>query len=286
VDLSELTQTLPDKLSAFADEAADRISGGEYREVATARTSSKEFARSNGIDQVDLTDFARKLDTSAGKALADTLTEAVKYNMTSSNTTNAYGLSIYFPYRSLNKVDSITNTYEQIGMDDNYTSCIRKFAQMGAAGQAVSGGSTSPFEALMGTGSGGQDLTGQAMQQLIGTLLGGRVTDFRSLNLEGLDETNTAFLSEDPLDPDQVSEYIAQNHIASSDLTWQKNDEGKKKIKQIIDLDEDKHYIMVFPMKNRFGDVSKQIVMEFDQSFNTLKDVGYYNMSYDDFSRR
>ena len=277
VDLSELSQTLPDKLNAFADEATNMISGGEYKEVASARTGSKEFARSNGIDQVDLTDFAKRLDTSASKSLAKTLTEAIKYNMTARGTTNAYGLSIYFPYRSLNKVDSITNTYEQIGMDENYTSCIRKFAQMGVAGQAVSGGYTSPFDALMGGGSsGGQDLTSQAMQQLIGSLLGGRVTDFRSLNLEGLDSSNTEFLSEDPLDPEAVAEYIADNHIASADLAWQRNSDGK----QVISLTEEQWSIistvdktMLLDDGEGYIEMGLDNVFDFDDDGNLLPNL-------------
>ena len=31
--------------------------------------------------------------------------------------TNAYGLSIYFPYRATGKVDSAAKTYDEIGMD-------------------------------------------------------------------------------------------------------------------------------------------------------------------------
>ena len=62
--------------------------------------------------------------------MADVLLNAVKYNRTSSDMTNSYGLSIYFPYQKLSKVDTISNTYEEIGMDSDYTSCIKSFAQM------------------------------------------------------------------------------------------------------------------------------------------------------------
>ncbi len=233
-DLSELSQTMPDKLNAFAEDAADKISGGQYQQVATARGSSKEFARSNGIDQIDLAHFASLMDTTQGRELTKTLVEAVKYNRTSGNTANAYGLSIYFPYKKLGKVDSMTNTYQQIGMDDDYTACIRQFAQMQTCGQAVSGGSTNPFEMLGLTGStgsygstGGQTLTGQAMQTLVSQLLSGSFKDFKSLGIDGLNASNTGYLSEDALDPAQVTDYISDNNITSEDLAWQKNGNGE-----------------------------------------------------------
>ena len=59
-----------------------------------------------------------------------------------------------------------------------------------------------------------------------------------------------------------------------------------KTVRKPIDLDHDKHYIIQFIMKNRWGDVSEQIVQEFNQSFNVIKDVGYYKVDYDNFNRR
>ncbi len=230
VDLAELTQTLPDKLNDFAQEAAGKISGGQYREVATARSRSKEFARGTNIDQVDLIHFATLTDSSSGKSLAKTVSEAVKYNVTSRNTSNAYGLSIYFPYRTLNKVDSISNTYEQIGMDEGYADCIRKFAQMETGGQVISGGTSNPFEQIFGGGSGSSDMTTQAMQQLLNSLFSGGMTGGRSIGIEGLDESNTSYLTEDPIDPRAAAEYISQNRITSDDITWKKNSEGKKSV--------------------------------------------------------
>ena len=66
---------------------------------------------------------------------------------------------------------------------------------------------------------------------------------------------------------------------------WKKNEDGTEgKIKVIYDLDPEKHYIVMFIMKNRWGNLG-QIVLEFNQSFNTIKDVGYVSIDYDDFRR-
>lgn len=62
------------------------------------------------------------------------------------------------------------------------------------------------------------------------------------------------------------------------------NYEGK--IKKIIDLNKDKDYIMVFTPKNRFGQVSPQIIMERNMNFNSYKDIGWCECAYDQFRNR
>ena len=275
VDLAELSQTLPGSLNDFAEEATQKINGGEYKDVSVARASSKEFARSTGIDQIDLIHFARLMNTSAGKKLADTLTEAIKYNITSSNTANAYGLSIYFPYRSLNKVDSITSTYKQIGMTGDYMDCIRKFAQMETSGQAVSGGSGSPFDSLFGGNQGSPGMNYQAMQQLIGSLLSGSF-DARSAGIEGLDQTNTDYMRQDPLDPEMVAEYIEANHISSADLKWQNNSEGKKAImltEEQWSLIDGADMCMYYDDGTGYIELGLDNIYDFDPDGNLLPDL-------------
>lgn len=58
------------------------------------------------------------------------------------------------------------------------------------------------------------------------------------------------------------------------------------KVKKIIDLDKDKDYIMVFTPKNRFGQVSPQIIMERNMNFNSYKDIGWTECAYDQFRTR
>lgn len=273
VDLAEITQTMPDKLNDFAQEAADKISGGEYKEVAVARSGSKEFARGTNIDQVDLIHFAKLLNSPTSKKLADTIGEAVKYNVTSRNTANAYGLSIYFPYRTLHKVDAITSTYEKIGMDGMYTDCIRKFAQMETSGQMVSGGSGSPFDSLFGGGSGSSDMTTQAMQQLIGQLFQGALGGGRSLGIDGLDQTNTGYLTQDTLDPSAVAEYISANHISADDLKWKKNADGKQAImltEEQWELVEEADLNMYYDDGEGYIELGLDNIYDFDKDGNLL----------------
>ena len=53
-----------------------------------------------------------------------------------------------------------------------------------------------------------------------------------------------------------------------------------------ITLNDNSKYIIVFFLKNRFGDAENQIILEFNQSQNTIKDIGFYKMSYDDESKK
>lgn len=287
VDLAELSQTLPSKLKDFSVETGDMIAGGEFKTVANARSSSKEFARSSGIDQIDLIHFAKNLNTSKSKALAQTLLDAVKYNRISSSTSNAYGLSIYFPYNKVSKVDAISKIYNAIGMDKEYTSCMKKFATMGVSGHAVSSGSSSPLGSLLGGsyGTSSQSSSGmsnQAMQQLLGSLLSGGsssgvdISSLGNLVSLGLNKGNTAFLSESGLDADAVAEYVGENMLSIDDLNWSENKDGE----QCISLSEDKweliHSVdmgMFYDDGEGYIDLGLDNIYDFDDDGNLLPNL-------------
>ena len=50
-------------------------------------------------------------------------------------------------------------------------------------------------------------------------------------------------------------------------------------VRELHDLDPNKTYIVVFIPKNRFGETTQQIVMEFNQAFMSLRDIGYVEIS-------
>ncbi|MBR1781026.1 MAG: peptidase C11 [Oscillospiraceae bacterium] len=220
VDLAELSATTPEKLQQFAAGTSALMQGDQYQTVATARSGAREFASSSQIDQVDLAHLAYNLGTDEGKALADALLGAVKYNRTSSDMTNAYGLSIYFPYQKTSKVDSAVSTYAAIGMDSDYARCIQQFASMETAGQAVSGGAASPFASLFGggTSSSSGQMGAEAISSLLNSLLGGSLG-----GVEGLDGSNSGFLGRS-LDVEQAAAYLADHQFDASQLVWSQSD--------------------------------------------------------------
>ena len=150
VDLAELEKTLPSDLTDFSKATSNMIKSDDYKTVSDARNNTKEFAASSKIDQIDLIDFANKLGTSEAKSLVKTLESAIKYNRTSTSIANAYGLSIYFPYKKVSKLDSLLKTYDSIGMDSEYSKCIKEFAQLELNGQMYGSGTTSAVPSLLG----------------------------------------------------------------------------------------------------------------------------------------
>ncbi|SFO06703.1 hypothetical protein SAMN04487831_10763 [Pseudobutyrivibrio sp. UC1225] len=224
VDLAELTATVPEDLKSFADSTASLIDKKEYKVVSNARSSTREFATSSRIDQIDLIDFAIKMDNEAGTELASSLKGAVKYNKTSSNMTNAYGLSIYFPYRQTSKVDNMVDTYDEIGMDESYSNCIQKFASMAYYGQNSTTYDSNPASMLFGAGN----------------------TDVNTMNSQAIASILNAYLSSsgsssprflnNGVSVDDAAEYIANNNISNvANMEWTLNSAGQ----QVISLDED-----------------------------------------------
>ncbi|MCI8477506.1 MAG: peptidase C11 [Oscillospiraceae bacterium] len=221
VDLAELEATLPVPLRDFSRATTQLIQDTKYEEVSTARNQAREFARSSRIDQVDLVHLAKNMGNPQGEALAQVLLSAVKYNRTSSNMTNAYGLSIYFPYQSLANVDKAVNSYKSIQMDEEYTRCIQAFASLEAVGQSASGGASSPLSALLGSGGGSS-----AGSELIGQMLDGLFSG--SLNgLPGLEGLSTGFLSGRTLETqDGYLSYLTEHRLDSSQMTWTAGSDG------------------------------------------------------------
>ena len=245
IDLAEFAYTIPDNLKNFAKSISEKLTKNEYKEISTARTATREFAANTRIDQVDLVDLANNIGTSEAKNLAAAIRKAVKYNRTSTNMSNCYGVSIYFPYNTTGKVDSACKTYDQIGMDSEYANCIRKFASLETGGQVAAGGTTTTGS-LIGTLLGGGGTGGSnGSVDLIGSLLGSFLGGGRSIR--GLDDTNTGFM--DGFDANAAAEYYAKNYLDASKLVWTAN--GGK---YTMNLGKDQWSMITSVDKNMFLD--------------------------------
>ena len=225
VDLAELEHTVPQQFKDFSASTVALIEDKQYQTVSSARSGSREFASSTKIDQVDLVHLAANMGTDEGKALCDALLGAVKYNRTSSNMTNAYGLSIYFPYQKAKNVDQAVATYELIGMDDEYARCIQEFASMEVSGQVSTGGTASPLPSLMGM-MGGSSPSSNASAEMIGQLLGAFLQGSGGTSISGLTSGNMGFLSGRSLSLEDTAQYLSENRLDESALVWQMNAEG------------------------------------------------------------
>jgi len=225
VDLAELEATVPAQFKDFAASTTKLIEDKSYQTVSSARSGTREFASSTKIDQVDLVHLAANMGTDEGKDLCDALLGAVKYNRTSSNMTNAYGLSIYFPYRKANNVDQAVSTYELIGLDDEYARCIQEFASMEVSGQVSTGGTASPLPSLMGMMGGSSASSGNTSADMIGQLLGTFLQN--GSGISGLTPGNMGFLSGRSLSVEDTAQYLAENRLDADALIWQTNAQGQ-----------------------------------------------------------
>jgi len=133
-DLGELVYNIKEPLNKFSNSTIEKLNGSQYQSVATARSNTKEFSKSSNLDQVDLVDLVTKFDVEGSNELVNAIKSAIKYNKTY-NINNAYGLSVYFPYTALSKVNSMIEIYDNINMDEEYSGMIKSFATYVSSGQ-------------------------------------------------------------------------------------------------------------------------------------------------------
>ncbi len=282
VDLAELQATVPSKLTAFAKSASQLIADGQYKTVANARGGSRDFGASSKVDMVDLVDFASKLKTDEAKELKDALLSCIKYNNTSSDMTNSYGLSIFFPYRSNQYVSTVLGTYKNMDMDSDYCACIKDFATYQASGQIASGGTHNPyqsFESYSGDSYYSQQGSADAIYELLELFMNGGLqqepqqqttsnySDFYGSGLDwlfGTSDYGSGFGGYGK----SLANFVAQNHF-DADLSWK---DGK------IKLTEDQWKLVTDLQLNIFVDdgtgyidLGKDNIYEIDKEGNLLK---------------
>ena len=152
IDLGELVANISTPIQTFSKATANKLESDQYNEIAIARGNTKEFSKSANLDQVDLIDLANKFDVDGSKELVKGIKSAIKYNKTA-NINNAYGISAYFPYSSLSKMNEMVKIYNNINIDEEYTNVVKSFATFASSGQIATqygnNSSTSLFDILM-----------------------------------------------------------------------------------------------------------------------------------------
>lgn len=292
IDLAELEATIPQALGAFAKETNALIEDKNYQVVSNARAGAKEFAKSSKINQIDLIDFAEDMGTVEGRNFAKALRSAVKYNRTSSNISNANGVSIYFPYDRLNQVGDMLDTYEEIGMDASYTDVVKSFGSLAAGGQIVSQSSGSGgnlLGSLLGQGSGSSGIGSQAIGQLLSGALSGGAGNILGNLLGG----NNDWIDEETVT--ESADYYAENQLSGDALKITTKD-GQ----QVLALTEAQWDLIQYMEQNVFIDDGEgfidlgldnvyewnddgDLVMDFDGTWLSMNGniVSYYMVSQD-----
>ena len=169
-DLGELVYNVKSPLITFSKSVKEKLEGDDYQQIANARYNTKEFSRSANLDQVDLIDLCDNFNVKGSEQLIEAIKSAVKYNKTA-NIADSYGLSAYFPYSSLSKMNEMVKIYDNINMDESYTSVIKSFASIASSGQiathASGSSSTSLFDILMGNSYSGSSYSQSDLLSLL-----------------------------------------------------------------------------------------------------------------------
>ena len=289
IDLAEFAGTVPEAFNAFAASTGDMIEADQYDTIAEARSDSREFGQPSQLDQIDLIHLAQNLGTDEANALIEALQGCIKYNRTSSTISDANGISIYFPFSSLSSLSSILDTYDEIGMDGEYSATITRFANVEAGGQAITTGSSSAFDSILSGVTGNSSSLGS---NLVGTLIGSLISnaDFSSI-LGSSDTTGSNWLSTDTMEDSAA--YYEDNHLDSDQLNLTEKDGGyvlvltddEWDLIQTIELnvfvDDGEGYIDL-GLDNVFEfDNDGDLIVDFDGTWLSLDEnvVAYYMIS-------
>lgn len=268
-DLAEMSWNAPEKISAFSTGLKELIAANGFRQVSLARAAAREFAVDVQADQVDLIHLTKLINSTESQDLANVVLGAVKYNAVSDNMTNAYGLSIYFPYHDLENVDRAMSLYDTLGVAEEYSGCIREFAGLMASGQVANGGTkfANPAYALLGSlegysgvydyknfesgiSSGDQDRILQMLNDFVKN----------NSNKEGKN-----YLSARSVNNNQAAEYISGNYFDPKALIWT---EGEKEGTFLTLPEEQWHLIQDVSLNVYYNDGTGYIDLGMDQIYD------------------
>lgn len=285
-DLAELQGTIPERFRTFASSTNELIRSDDYKLVSDARAGVRQFSQQSKINQVDLADLATRIGTDESKALETALHGCVKYNQSTMSRCN--GLSIYFPYESTSSVKSAVASYKDLGIDDEYSKCIKSFASLEYGGQiaasasqipdissaggdllgtlisSYTGGSSSPVEVLLGSfgSSSGSSIDTSTLADLLGGFSNKQMPSDYDWVDTALISDKSASIAEKCLDP---------SHITASE----------KKGRNILDLkDEEWALIQTVELNVFVKDGDGYIDMGLDNTFSWL-DESYLLLEYD-----
>ncbi len=250
LDLAQMQGTVPVALRNFSVSTTSLIKGDGYKKVAEARANVRQFARQSRINQVDLIDFCNRLGTAEAKTLVAALEKCVSYH--NGNITRANGVSIYFPYESLNGVKSAVSTYNSLGIDSEYTKCIQSFASLGQGGQFASTasqqygsfsggdllstllsgyadsagsspyGSSSPVGSLTGSGYGSSGMDASSIYDLLSAFSGRSMPAALDWVDTDLVASKAEYIAENRLDPARITitEHSGSRTLFLTDAEW------------------------------------------------------------------
>ena len=137
IDLTAFSPFMRELNAYLSGVNTELIDTSAYKEVSKARYDSRSPGEEE-YDQVDLEYLVSNISLGDGQALLQSLDDTVLLSKTTAE--HYAGLSLYFPYASIESVEDTLNTAKSIGMDVSYQKFMSDFASLMAGGQLYHGG--------------------------------------------------------------------------------------------------------------------------------------------------
>ena len=140
IDLTSFAPFMDSLYAYLSGVNTELIDTSAYKEVSKARYDSRSPGEEE-YDQVDLNYLVNNISLGDSSDLLRKLDDTV---LISQETAEHYaGLSLYFPYASIESVGDTLSTAKSIGLDTPYQKFMSDFASLMAGGQIYSGGGSS-----------------------------------------------------------------------------------------------------------------------------------------------
>jgi hypothetical protein len=140
IDLTSFAPFMDALYAYLASVNTELVNTSAYKEVSKARYDSRSIGEEE-YDQVDLNYLVNNISLGDSTELLSKLNDTV---LISEETAAHYaGLSLYFPYSSIESVEDTLNIAKSIGLDETYQKFVSDFASLMAGGQIYSGGGSS-----------------------------------------------------------------------------------------------------------------------------------------------
>ena len=143
IDLTAYSPFMDALYAYLASVNTELIDTAAFKEVSKARYDSRSPGEED-FDQVDLTYLASNISMGDTEQLLARLDDTVLLSQQTAENYN--GLSLYFPYVSMESVEDTLNTAKSIGLGESYQKFMSDFASLMAGGQIHNNSSaTNPF---------------------------------------------------------------------------------------------------------------------------------------------
>ena len=130
IDLSGI-DAVSRALGSFMDNSLLMLDNKAFSTLSMARSEARDFGNGK-YEQIDIVDYAAKVEGLDSRAVARAVSDCVAYQRT--NLKGANGLAMYYPYKYLGAYDAVWSDLNTAGINESYGGYFDKFASIMSGG--------------------------------------------------------------------------------------------------------------------------------------------------------